>query len=141
MIYLDNSSTTHNKPLSVKISTMKGLSQLSVNPSRSGHKLALKGAEAVYNTRENIADFLGTTPENVIFTSGCTMAINLALRGTIKRGGHIITTIYEHNSVLRTLDSLKKTENIEVTYLTPNKSGLITTKDISSKIKKNTYLN
>ena len=68
------------------------------------------------------------------------MAINLALRGTIKKGGHIITTIYEHNSVLRTLDTLKKTSNIEVSYLTPNKSGLITTKDINNKIKKNTYL-
>ena len=68
------------------------------------------------------------------------MAINLALRGTIKKGGHIITTIYEHNSVLRTLDLLKKSHNIEVTYLTPNKSGLITSKDIVSKIKSNTYL-
>ena len=140
MIYLDNSSTTHKKPPSVKLATLKGVSNLSVNPSRSGHRLALQGAEKIYNARENISDFLGTTPENVVFTSGCTMAINLALRGTAKKGGHIITSIYEHNSTLRTLDYLKKTENIEVTYLTPNKSGLISTKDICNKIKKNTYL-
>lgn len=140
MIYLDNSSTTHNKPLSVRLATLQGLSKLSVNPSRSGHKLAIAGAQKVYEARENLSDFLGTTPENVIFTSGCTMAINLALRGTVKKGGHIITTIYEHNSVLRTLDYLKKNHNIEVTYLTPNKFGLITTKDIQNKIKKNTYL-
>ncbi len=140
MIYLDNSSTTHKKPLSVKKSALKGLSGLSVNPSRSGHKLALKGAFKIYETRELMAKFFGTTPENVIFTSGCTIALNLAIRGTVKRGGHIITTIFEHNSVLRVLDALKLSHGIEVTYLTPNKSGQIPPSDISKAIKKNTYM-
>lgn len=140
MIYLDNSSTTHKKPLSVKISSLKGLSKLSVNPSRSGHKPALQGALKIYETRENVAKLFGTTPENVIFTSGCTMALNLAIRGTAKKGGHIITTIFEHNSVLRVLEALKSSHNIEVTYLTPNKSGQIPPTDISKAIKPNTYM-
>ncbi|MBE5738255.1 MAG: aminotransferase class V-fold PLP-dependent enzyme [Clostridiales bacterium] len=140
MIYLDNSSTTHKKPLSVKLATLKGVSSLSVNPSRAGHKLALKGAEKIYNTREQLANYLGTTPDNVIFTSGCTMALNLAIRGTVQRNGHIITTIFEHNSTLRTLEALKSTHNIEVSYLTPNKLGQITTNSITNAIKENTYM-
>lgn len=140
MIYLDNSSTTHKKPLSVKKFATKGLSSLSVNPSRSGHKPALKGALKIFEARETLANYFGTTPENVIFTSGCTMALNMAIRGTAKRGGHIITTIFEHNSVLRVLDALKSSHNIEVTYLTPNKSGQIPPTDISKSIKPNTYM-
>lgn len=140
MIYLDNSSTTHKKPLTVKLATHKGVSSISVNPSRSGHRLAIKGAEAVYETREKLADFLGCTPESVILTSGCTMALNLAIRGTVKKGGHIITSIYEHNSVLRVLEYIKTKYAIEITYIKPNKSGQITAGDISKKIKKNTYM-
>lgn len=140
MIYLDNSSTTHKKPLSVKISSLKGLSKLSVNPSRSGHKPAINGALKIYETRENISQLFGTIPENVIFTSGCTMALNMAIRGTLKKGGHIITTIFEHNSVLRVLDAIKSSHNVEVTYLTPNKSGQIPPSDISKAIKPNTYM-
>lgn len=140
MIYLDNSSTTHHKPLSVKLATLKGVSSLSVNPSRSSHTPALKGAMKIYETRERLAEYLGTTAENVIFTSGCTMALNLAIRGTVKNGGHIITTIYEHNSVLRVLEALKSTHNISVTYLTPNKQGQIAPSEIIKNIKPNTYM-
>ena len=140
MIYLDNSSTTHKKPLSVKLATLKGVSSLSVNPSRSSHTPALKGAMKIYETRERLAEYLGTTAENVIFTSGCTMALNLAIRGTVKNGGHIITTIYEHNSVLRVLECLKSTHNISVTYLAPNKQGQIAPSEITKNIKPNTYM-
>lgn len=140
MIYLDNSSTTHKKPLGVKFATLKGVSSLSVNPSRSSHTPALKGAMKIYETREMLAEYLGTTPDNVIFTSGCTMALNLAIRGTIKENGHIITTIYEHNSVLRVLEKLKSTHNITVTYLTPNKQGQIAPSEIAKSIRPNTYM-
>ncbi len=140
MIYLDNSSTTRFKPLSVKLATLKGVSSLSVNPSRSSHTPALKGAMKIYETRENLAEYLGTTAENVIFTSGCTMALNLAIRGTVKKGGHIITTIYEHNSVLRVLEALKASDGITVTYLTPNKQGQIAPNDITKNLRSNTYM-
>ncbi|MBE5757500.1 MAG: aminotransferase class V-fold PLP-dependent enzyme [Clostridiales bacterium] len=140
MIYLDNSSTTHKKPLKVKLNSLKGLSNLSVNPTRGGYKLAIKGSTEVFKCREKLASFLGTTPENVIFTSGCTEALNLAIQGTVKQKGHIITTIYEHNSVLRVLNNLKKTHNISYTILKPNKNGIINTKDIENSIKSNTYM-
>ena len=140
MIYLDNSATTHHKPICVIKSALRGLREYSINPNRSGHNLAIKTQEEVYKCREKLANYLGTTTENVIFTSGCTMAINLGLLGTAKKNGHIITTIFEHNSVLRVLEKLKKTHNISYTVLTPNKNGNINTNDIIKNIKKNTYM-
>lgn len=140
MIYLDNSSTTHIKPTSVILSTLKGLRRDSINPSRGGYKWAIQTQQKVYDCREKLAEFLGTTPESVIFTSGCTMAINLGLIGTAKKNGHIITTIFEHNSVLRTLTHLKENYNITITYLTPNKNGQITSSEIKKHIRSNTYM-
>lgn len=140
MIYLDNSATTHHKPKSVIKNALKGLKEYSINPTRSGHSLAIQVQEQVYECREKLANYLGTTSENVIFTSGCTMAINLGLFGTAKKNGHIIITIFEHNSVLRVLEKLKSTHNISYTVLTPNKNGIINPSDISKNIKSNTYM-
>ena len=140
MIYLDNSATTHHKPFSVIRASSKGLKKYSINPNRSGHSLAISAQQKVYECREKLAEFLGTTAESVIFTSGCTMAINLGLLGTVKKNGHIITTVFEHNSVLRTIEYLKETANISYTVLEPNKNGQITTNDIVKNIKNNTYM-
>lgn len=140
MIYLDNCSTTHKKPFTVKMAVVKGILKENLNPSRGGYKKAVDLAQKIYNCREKLGEYFGTNAENVIFTSGCTEALNLAIRGTAKKNGHIITTIYEHNSVLRVLEHLKKTENISYTLLEPNKNGKITPNDISKNIKSNTYM-
>lgn len=140
MIYLDNSSTTHIKPKSVISNALKGLRKYSINPSRGGYKRAIETQEKVFECREKLSEMLGTTPENVIFTSGCTMAINLALMGTARKNGHIITSTFEHNSVLRTLEKLKSTHNISYTILTPNKNGQITNSEITKNIQNNTYM-
>ena len=140
MIYLDNSSTTHKKPLSVKLALLKSITKYSINPNRVGYKRAMEVSEQVFKCRELFANTLNTTPENIIFTSGCTMALNLAIFGTAKKNGHIITTIFEHNSVLRTLEQLKEKENVSYTTLEPNKNGTITISEISKNIKPNTYM-
>lgn len=140
MIYLDNSSTTHKKPFSVISNSVKGLTIHSINPSRAGYRSGIKTQLKVFECREKLANFLGALPENIIFTSGCTSAINLGLQGTAKKNGHIITTIFEHNSVLRTLNNLKHTHNISTTILPPNKNGQISINDIRQAIKSNTYM-
>lgn len=140
MTYLDNSSTTHKKPLKVILSSLNGMLGYSINPSRAGYKLAIKTQAKVFECREKLANLLGTTPTNVILTSGCTMAINLGIIGTAKKNGHIITTIYEHNSVLRTLNQLKQSHNISVSYATPNHNGQITPNELKKHIKDNTYM-
>ena len=140
MIYLDNSATTHHKPKKVIKEAKKGLENFSINPGRSGYRKAIETQEKVFECREKLSNMLGTTPENVIFTSGCTMAINLGLCGTAKKNGHIITTVFEHNSVLRTLEKLKNTHNISYTILYPNKNGQISPNEITKSIKTNTYM-
>lgn len=140
MIYLDNSSTTFKKPLPVILSSLSGMLQNSINPSRASYRKGINVSEKVFLCRERLGDYLGCEPENIIFTSGCTMALNLGLMGTAKKNGHIITTIFEHNSVLRVLNKLKTTHNISFSTLSPNKNQQITISDIKSHLRQNTYM-
>lgn len=139
MIYLDNASTTHFKPKSVIKQTKRGTTALSVNSSRGGYTLAIDGGLEVLHTREVIANHFNCNPDNVIFTSSCTSAINLALRGTIKPNAHIVSTTMEHNSVLRTLQDLKDKFGIDYTLVEPT-NGIINPKDIEKAITSKTYL-
>lgn len=139
LIYLDNASTTHKKPHQVIRATKLGMTKYSVNASRGGYNLAIKGGMKVLNVREQVARHFGANIENVIFTESCTGAINLGLRGTVKKGGHIITTAMEHNSTLRTIEDLKKQGLITYTVVEP-KNGIIDPCDIEKAIKPNTYL-
>ncbi len=107
MIYLDNAATTFPKPPSVIHAVNDCLKNYSVNTSRGGHKLALRADEAVFACRGAICDFFGADGEDrVIFTSGCTAAINTVLKGTLKSGDHIICSSLEHNAVARPLNKL-----------------------------------
>lgn len=139
MIYLDNASTTHFKPKQVIRAVKKGTSSLSVNSSRGGYKLAIDGGLEVLQAREIIGNHFNCKLENVIFTQSCTGAINLALRGTIKPNGHIVSTTMEHNSVLRTLQDLKEKFNISFTLVEP-RNGTINPEDIEKAITDKTYL-
>ncbi len=139
MIYLDNSSTTHRKPRCVIKACKKGLTSLSVNSSRAGYNLAIKGSIEILKIRTAFAQEYNTQPENVVFTGSCTMALNLALRGCAKPNGHIVATILEHNSVLRTLEYLKQEYNISYTLVKPV-MNTIRPEDIEKAITKNTYM-
>lgn len=141
MIYFDNSSTTYKKPKCVINAVKKGLTKYSANPGRGSHTLSLMAGDQVLDTRINLANYFNLpNPENVIFTSGCTESLNLAILGTAKDNGHIVTTMLEHNSVLRTINELKKTHNITYTLVKPNQNGIINPKDIEKAITNKTYL-
>ncbi len=141
MIYLDNSATTRNKPPQVISEVTKALTNLSANPGRSGHVASLLAAIAVGEVRENICQFVNAPrAENIIFTQNCTDALNLAILGSAKQGGHVITTAFEHNSTLRPLCELEKNGIIELTIVQPKNAFEITREDIEPYIKPNTYL-
>ncbi|MBQ5347630.1 MAG: aminotransferase class V-fold PLP-dependent enzyme [Ruminococcus sp.] len=113
MIYLDNGATTFPKPQSV-ISEVNNALKKSANPGRGGHKMAIKASEMVYNTRVNLAQFLNLSePSNVIFTLNCTEALNIVIKGLLKKGDHVVISSLEHNAVLRPIEKLK---NKGVTY-------------------------
>jgi|AntRauTorcE11897_2_1112592.scaffolds.fasta_scaffold00001_282 cysteine desulfurase family protein len=142
MIYLDNPASTNFKPISVKLAILKALSKkYCSNPGRSSHKLSINSAMKICKTREIIADaFNIKNSNNIIFTGGCTESLNLAIFGSVKKSGHVITTIYEHNSVLRPLVKLQKDNMIELTIITPNKNQEITVQELKKALKPNTYM-
>lgn len=140
MIYLDNASTTHKKPRSVVRAVKRGLTTLSANSGRGGYDLTIRAGQEVYETRVLLHEFLNNdSPENIVFTGSCTQAINMALRGTVRPNGHILTTTFEHNSVLRTLNYLKEKYNIMYTVIEP-KGLIITREEIIANLKPNTYM-
>lgn len=142
MIYLDNASTTNKKPWSVKHAIKMALNKkYCANPGRSSHKLSINAGNVVFETRQLLADFFNAqNAQNVVFTSGCTEALNLAILGTVKKGGHIVYTTNEHNSTARPIEFLKSKKLVEATLVETNKDGKTDPKDIEKAIKKNTYL-
>lgn len=139
-IYLDYAATT---PLEIRVfkAMLPYLRKDFGNPS-SFHCFGQKTRLAVEQAREKIADFLGCSAEEIIFTASATEANNLALRscltGNVKQG-HIITSQIEHHSVLEVCRALEK-EGIEITYLPINKEGLIKISDLEKSLRPNTVL-
>lgn len=108
MIYLDNAATSYPKPASVTNAVLEGIIKYGGNPGRSGHDMSINAAQKVFETREKInAFFGGYGPENVAFTYNCTYALNIAIKGIINEGDHVLVTSLEHNAVLRPLYKLK----------------------------------
>ena len=141
MIYLDNSATTYPKPQSVINAVSEAFSKFGANPGRSGHSFSIKTAIKVAEVREKLANFFNAeSAENVIFTSGCTDALNLAILGSAKKGGHIICTSNDHNSVLRPIFQLEKEGVVEVSVVSPKADDKIRISDIMPLVKENTYL-
>jgi len=139
MIYLDNSATTAFKPPEVKNAAVAAMEYLSANAGRSGHRKSVAAAMQVYRTRLKIADFVGCDG-NVVFTLNCTEALNLALLGSTVRGGHVVTTVYEHNSVLRPLYESERTSGIGISVAKPDRDGRIGFEQIRPLLRNNTYL-
>ena len=128
MIYFDNAATGGYKPDSVVTAATAAL-KFCANPGRSGHRLSLACLERVYVCRKLICDFLGGySYERTVFTKNCTEALNIALLGVLKPGDEVVTTVAEHNSVLRPLEELKK-RGVKVAYA-PLKDGRIDTDGI-----------
>lgn len=142
MVYLDNGATTNKKPFKVKWAVIKSLfSKYCANPNRSGYRISSNLASKIIDVREEICKtFNCPSIENVIFTSGCTEALNLAILSSAKKDGHIITSVYEHNSVLRPIYNLQKKGIVTLSILSPDSKGNIDIKSIAEKITPKTYL-
>ncbi len=139
MIYFDNAATGGFKPRAVTDTVNTITRYLCANPGRSGHRLSLTGAKIIENTRQILATYFGGTEERVVFTKNCTEALNLAILGSAVHGGHVITTAFEHNSVLRPLYHLQQSGVIELDVVFPQDDTPLELL-IKEKIKRNTYL-
>lgn len=140
IIYLDNASTTKLDPV-VKETFSSALDKYYANPS-SIHKLGQEANYLLNKTKDEILALLRCSDHQVIFTSGATESNNLAIKGVClrykNRGNHIITSIYEHPSVLEAFKQLEKEFGFEVTYLYPNSDGIISPQDVKKALKKET---
>lgn len=144
-IYLDNSATTPVDKV-VMTSMLPYFDKLYGNPSEY-HSLGTFGKRGIEKSRLSISKFLGANPDEIIFTSGASESINLAIKGLIESitqnknmKPHVITSSIEHKAVLETLNHLEKLKLIKVTYLPVNRYGLIDKKKLINSINNQTML-
>ena len=139
MIYFDNAATTFPKPPAVIKDMARCMNEYGGNPGRSGHRLSLAAAEAVFDVRTEIAEFFGITKaENVIFTQNCTGALNLAISGVARKGDHFLISDLEHNSVLRTVANLCRERSMSFDIFHALASDDAVLNEIDKKIRPNT---
>lgn len=136
-VYFDNSATT--KPLKeVRDEVYYAMDEFWGNPS-SLHKLGVKMQRKIEELQESIAKKINASKEEIIFTSGGSESNNMIIKGLARENNHIITTTFEHSSVLNTYRELEK-QGVSVTYLKVNNKGFIDLKELEEAINKNTVL-
>lgn len=141
-IYLDYQATTPVDPR-VLDAMLPYFTEKFGNAASRSHAFGWAGEEAVEKSRKQIADLIGASPKEIVFTSGSTEGINLAMKGAAEmyatKGKHIITSLVEHKAVLDTAKHLEK-EGYEVTYLGPDTTGRITADQVRDAIREDTIL-
>ena len=141
MIYVDNGATTFPKPKIVTDKIMECSLEYAGNPGRSGHKLAMKMDLEIYETREKICKLInGNEVLNVIFTFNATDSLNLAIKGVLEKGDHVVTTSMEHNSVLRPLNQLRKDGIIDLSIVYADNKGYLEPQKIFDAVTPNTKM-
>ena len=116
MIYLDNAATSFPKPEPVYQALDRFARTSLANPGRAGHRMAIAAEQQLDAGRNALNQlFRGESPERWIFTMNCTDGLNLAIKGTVRPGDHVVTTDLEHNSVSRPLVALEKAGVITLT--------------------------
>jgi len=141
MIYLDNAATSFPKPEAVYQTLDRFARHDLGNPGRAGHKMALTAERALDDTRHLLNQFFhGEGPERFVFTLNCTDALNMAFKGVLTEGDHVITTNLEHNSVSRPLRALELAGRISLTRLAADSGGTIDPDDIRQALTKKTRL-
>lgn len=141
-IYLDNQATTPLDPAVLKV-MLPYLKNKFGNAASVHHIYGREGKEAVENSRKLMAESINGRPRDIIFTSGATESINLAIKGVCKKyqnkGKHVVTQQTEHKAVLDTCASMEKM-GWRVTYLPVNSDGIVNPDSVFDAIEKDTVL-
>jgi len=141
LIYLDNASTVYPKPSEVLDKMVDLYKKYGVNPGRSGYDICLRASDLVEETRKKLTDFFGgKKPERLCFAYNASDALNTVINGVLEEGDHVVTTVLEHNSVIRPLNHLKKEGKITVDFVSSDEYGRIDPEDIEKKITSKTKL-
>jgi len=141
MIYLDNAATSWPKPTRVLDEMTRFLAEDAGNPGRGGHRLAVAAERVVRDVRARLATlFHADLPDRIIHCSSCTDALNMAFKGLLGPGHHVITTALEHNSVSRPLQALADAGVITLTRIASAGDGRIDPDDVRRAIAPATKL-
>jgi len=140
MIYFDNAATTWPKPPQVTEAMVTFLEEVGANPGRAAHRRAVESGRIVYDAREAVAElFNAPDPLRVVFGANVTEALNLALRGYLRPGDHVITSHMEHNSVMRPLRALER-QGVHLTVVGCSPEGSLDPADVEAAIRPNTLM-
>lgn len=118
MIYLDHAATSFPKPEEVYRGMDSFVRSAGANPGRGGHRLAVEAEAMLTETRALVARLVGAArPEQVVFALNASDALNMAIKGVLRPGDHVVTTVLEHNSISRPLNRLEAEKSITLTRL------------------------
>lgn len=141
VIYLDHAATSWPKPPEVMDAVMNAMRYDAANPGRGSHAMAVRASRILFDTRKQLAKLFNIrNPNDIAFASNTTMALNMAIKGFVKPGDHVIATSVEHNSVRRPLHYLEQQMKLEVTYIESDAAGRIRVEAIEAAIQSNTSL-
>lgn len=139
MIYLDNAATTMHKPKEVIDAVVCAMSSMG-NAGRGANEASLSASRIIYDTREKLCRFFhGENPRQIVFANNSTESLNIAIKGLLNPGDHVITTMLEHNSVLRPLYEMKE-KGVGLTIIESDKNGRFRLEDMEAAIRPNTKM-
>ena len=138
MIYFDNGATSYPKPQNVINGTLNAVRNYSFNSGRGGYSASVSTAEKIYSVREKIGAMFNYEPQNIAFTMNCTQALNMAIKGSVKRGDHVIISSLEHNAVWRVINHLRKDGIIDFDIAQYDYDEDETVRNFESLIRSNT---
>ncbi|MEM8944212.1 MAG: aminotransferase class V-fold PLP-dependent enzyme [Planctomycetota bacterium] len=140
-IYLDNAATSWPKPDAVYAAMDRYQRELGAAAGRGSYQSSVEAQRIVSETRASCARLLGVgDARQLIFTANGTSALNLAIHGLLRPGDHVVTTVCEHNSVLRPLSWQSEQSNVAVTHVGCNSAGLVDPAAIADAITPSTKL-
>lgn len=137
MIYLDNAATTMKKPTAVVEAVTQALSSMG-NAGRGVHDASLDASRVILNCRQKMAElFHGESARQIVFTANSTESLNIAIKGVLEPGDHVITTALEHNSVLRPLYEMED-RGVSLTVIASDINGCVDYDDFEKAVRKET---
>ncbi|WP_317890240.1 aminotransferase class V-fold PLP-dependent enzyme [Paenibacillus sabuli] len=140
VLYFDHAATSWPKPQAVLDAVMSAMQHESANPGRGSHRMAVKASRVLFGGRRSLAKLFGIrNPNDIAFTLNTTAALNVAIKGFLKPGDHVIATAVEHNSVRRPLTYIRE-HGVEVSYVDTDEHGELDAAMVESAIRPHTAL-
>ncbi|AOZ92864.1 aminotransferase class V-fold PLP-dependent enzyme [Paenibacillus crassostreae] len=141
IIYLDHAATSWPKPPAVNQAMQLAMEESAANPGRGSHVMAVKASRVIFECRMQLAKLFNVNNANdLAFTHNTTVALNMAIKGILQEGDHVVATMVEHNSVRRPLEYLKRTLGITVDYVKVNGKGELNLRDVEKALRQSTRL-